>query len=185
MKELKMKIKDKSTISKREYLLDHVLYGAIFAYNTYNYLPFFAPILYYKNSVLALIVCMVITSFFGIVFTYNYNRNGCGVIIDIIAGLGLYTAVIVGPYAQEFIKILIVVTLSVTVVDILLIMCRKVRNKSQKKHVLFARFPRSTQVIRWCFGVAAVVLLVLPASIHFFKNEKLAEAYYEMIDKVK
>lgn len=36
MRKQGIKLKDKSTQSKGEYLFDHILYGAFFAYDIYN-----------------------------------------------------------------------------------------------------------------------------------------------------
>lgn len=57
MQKIRFKLKDKSTQSKEKYLFDHILYGAFFAYDIYNILPYVIPIAKYNNSIPRLFVC--------------------------------------------------------------------------------------------------------------------------------
>lgn len=78
MQKTGLQLKDKSTQSKREYLFNHVLYGVFFAYNVYHVLPIIVPFSEYNNSIIKLIVCILMTSTVGILFSY-YNRHEIGV----------------------------------------------------------------------------------------------------------
>lgn len=63
MRKQGIKLKDKSTLSKGEYLFDHFLYGLILgSFDVYNILPYFVPIAKYNNSIPRLIICMLLTS---------------------------------------------------------------------------------------------------------------------------
>ena len=172
------KLKDKSTLSKAEYLFDHVLYGSIFAYDLYNILPLIVPIAEYNNSISGLILCMSVTSALGIISSYNYNRQGRGVVEDILAGMGLYTIFTVGKYTPRFINILFIATAVVSLVGIILILARKIKKQSRRKQILFSRFLKSTQVVRRNVGVAAAVAMVaIPIGLNCFANDRLAEDY--------
>ena len=49
MQKTRLKLKDKSTQSKGEYLFDHILYGTMLAYDIYNILPCVIPMAKYTN----------------------------------------------------------------------------------------------------------------------------------------
>lgn len=182
MRKQGIKLKDKSTQSKGEYLFDHILYGAFFAYDIYNILPYVTPIAKYNNSIPRLIVCMLLTSMFGIVISYNYNRCDKGVIQDILSGVGLYTVSTLGEYAVGFISWLCIGLLVISVFGIILIITKNVKRKDRIKQIIISRFLRSTQVVRRNVGVAAVIAVVaLPIGLNCFQNEKLNEDYYEKI----
>lgn len=180
----RIKLKDKSTLTKVEYLFDHVLYGCIFAYDIYNILPLIVPITKYNNSVSRLIICMLLTSLFGIITSFSYNRRGSGVVEDILAGMGLYTIFTVGEYSPRLIKILSFITTVVTFIGIIIIATRKIKKRTRIKQIMISRFLRSTQMVRRNVGVAvAVAIVALPIGLNCFKNEKLNEDYYEKVCK--
>ena len=52
MQSAKLKRRDRSTISKREYLFNHALYSTLLAYDLYTVLlPMIVPISEYTNSI--------------------------------------------------------------------------------------------------------------------------------------
>ena len=183
MRKQGIKLKDKSTLSKGEYLFDHFLYGLILgSFDVYNILPYFVPIAKYNNSIPRLIICMLLTSMFGIVISYNHNRCGKGVIQDIISGVGLYTVSTLGEYAVGFISWLCIGLLVISVFGIILIITKNVKRKDRINQIMFSRFLRCTQVVRRNVGVAAVIAVVaLPIGLNCFQNEKLNEDYYEKV----
>ena len=122
-----LKLKDKSTQSKSEYLFDHILYGSILAYDIYNILPVVVPIAKYYNSVSKLIGCMLFTSIFGIIFSYNYNRCGKGVFQNIVSGLGLYIVFTVGRYVPIFIRCLGVAMLVISIAGIVCVVSKRIK----------------------------------------------------------
>lgn len=77
----RLKLKDKSTLSKREYIVDHILLGTILGYDLVSVvLPHLVPITYFDKSLPRMVSCMVEASLFGIVFSYNSNRTNRGVL---------------------------------------------------------------------------------------------------------
>ena len=182
MQKIRFKLKDKSTQSKGEYLFDHILFGVILAYDIYNILPSVIPMAKYTNSISKLVVCMLLTSMFGIVFSFNFNRCEKGVLQDILSGVGLYTVSTLGEYAVGFISWLCIGLLVISVFGIILIITKNVKRKDRIKQIMFSRFLRSTQVVRRNVGVAAVIaVMALPIGLNCFQNEKLNEDYYEKV----
>lgn len=183
MRKQGIKLKDKSTLSKGEYLFDHFLYGLILgSFDIYNILPYFVPIAKYNNSIPRLIICMLLTGMFGIVISYNYNRCDKGVIQDILSGVGLYIVSTVGKYAIGFISLVFVGLLVISVLGIIFIMSKKIKRKDKIKRIVVLRLLRSTQVVRRNMGIAgAIVVIALPIGLVCFQNDKLNEDYYEKV----
>lgn len=180
----RIKLKDKSTLTKVEYLFDHLLFGCIFAYDIYNILPLIVPIAKYNNSITRLFICMLFTSLFGIITSFSYDRKGKGVFEDILAGMGLYTIFTVGEYTPGLVNILFLITIVATFWGIIIIATRKIKKKSRLKQIMLSRFLRSTQMVRRNVGIAAAVAIVaLPIGLNCFKNEKLNKDYYEKVCK--
>ena len=182
MQKTGLKLKDKSKQSKGEYLFDHILYGTLFAYDIYNILPHVIPIARYTNSISRLVVCMLLNSLFGIFCSYNFNRNGKGVLQDLLSGIGAYTILTVGKYASGFIKCLFIGALVTSAFRIILILSKRVKRKDRIKQIMISRFLRSTQVVRRNVGVAATIAVIaLPIGLSCFQNDKLNEDYYEKV----
>ena len=182
MQKTGLKLKDKSKQSKGEYLFDHILYGTLFAYDIYNILPHVIPIARYTNSISRLVVCMLLNSLFGIFCSYNFSRNGKGVLQDLLSGIGAYTILTVGKYASGFIKCLFIGALVTSAFRIILILSKRVKRKDRIKQIMISRFLRSTQVVRRNVGVAATIAVIaLPIGLSCFQNDKLNEDYYEKV----
>ena len=141
-----IKLKDKSTLSKREYWFDHLLYGAILAFDIYNIFPYFVPIVKYNNSIPRLITCMLLTGMFGILFSYNYNRSGVGVVQDILLGVGSYTVLTIGKYAFSLIKWLVVGLFVISLLGVVRIIAKRIRRIDRKNRLLSQD---SLEVHRW------------------------------------
>lgn len=182
MQKIRLKLKDKSTQSKGEYLFDHILYGTMLAYDIYNILPYVIPMAKYTNSISKLVVCMLLTSMFGILFSFNYSRCEKGVLQDILSGVGLYIVSILGEYAIGLIRWIVIGLLVISVVGVILVISKKIKRKDRIEQIIISRFLRSTQVVRRNVGVAAVIAVVtLPIGLNCFQNEKLNEDYYEKV----
>ena len=183
MRKQGIKLKDKSTLSKGEYLFDHFLYGLILgSFDIYNILPYFVPIAKYNNSIPRLIICMLLTSMFGILFSYNYNRSGKGVIQDVLLGIGSYTVLTIGKYAFSFIRWLGLGLFVISLLGVVRIIAKRIRRIDRKKQIIISRFLRSTQVVRRNAGVcAAIVIIALPIALKCFPNDKLNEDYYAKV----
>ena len=173
--------KNKSTMSKGEYLFYHILYGTVFAYDVFKILPILIPIAYFNNSVYRLILCMITTSLLGIVISFNHYRTGLGVLSDIVAGIGIYTILTVGMYTPVFVRVLVFSTLIVSGICICLIVFKRVRNKNVIKQIILIRVLRSMRVVRRNIGIAAAIaIIVLPIELRMGTNELLQKDYTKL-----
>lgn len=184
MQKTGLQLKDKSTQSKREYLFNHVLYGVFFAYNVYHVLPIIVPFSEYNNSIIKLIVCILMTSTVGILFSY-YNRHEIGAIQDVVAGIAIYIISSVGKNVSGFIKGIVVVLIVVSIIEIAFIVSRKRKRKAESKIIILSKILRSVQVIRRNVGVAsAIVIIAIPImlNVESFRNKMETYRYTEEIN---
>ena len=182
-KSKKLKLKDRSTLSKFDYIVDHILCGIFGGLGFVNIiLPHFVPITYFERSFIKVILCLFVASLLGIGVSYRNRRTGKGVIIDILSGLGVYTILVLGKYVSGFLRSLIIGTVLITLVEIALIVCRKIGKKSKRRQIMFVRIIGSTQLVMRNFGIAcAIVILTVPVLLHFGNNKQLSEDYYSII----
>ena len=183
MQKTGLQLKDKSTQSKREYLFNHVLYGVFFAYNVYHVLPIIVPFSEYNNSIIRLIVCILMTSTVGILFSY-YNRHEIGAIQDVVAGIAIYIISSVGKNVSGFIKGIVVVLIVVSIIEIAFIEGRKRKRKAESKIIILSKILRSVQVIRRNVGVASVIVITaipIMLNVESFQDKTETHRYTEEI----
>lgn len=170
----KLKTKDDSDISKREYLYNHILFGTIYGCVIYKLLPLMVPIAYLEQSLIRLIVCMILSNVIGIVFTYSHARSYINVAIDVITGMGVYTVLTIGNYLSGFVKCFAMVSIIITVLGIALIVLRNKKKGNNVKLITIRKLLKCVRLIHRNVGIFAVVMLiVLPISFHFVKEDKL------------
>ncbi|MBQ3545485.1 MAG: hypothetical protein IJA34_10965 [Lachnospiraceae bacterium] len=181
----KLNFKDRSTLSKGEYLGTHIYYSIIFSFVMYNTLPILVKIAYFEGGIIKLIICMVVSNTVGIVFTYSHDRTYVGVFIDVASGMGGYIALTVGKYFFEFIYYLFCVTGFFTLICMFIIFHRRIEKKNRKKQIVIIRCLKCIQVIRWNIGIALfIILIILPVSLKFIKKDSHELAYDEKIKEL-
>lgn len=177
MQSAKLRFRDRSTMFKSEYLFFHILYSVMFACDTYVILPAVVPLARYNSSIPRLVICMLATNLFGLIFSFHYNRRGIGIAEDVVAGMGLYTILTVGKYAPVFTKWLLVGVAGFSVGEILLVFCRKVKNKNHVRPVMVFRFLRCTQIVRRNTGITTLVMIVFLIGFKYWQTNQMDEAY--------
>lgn len=182
MERTRLRRKDKSTVSKTEYLMYHIIFGAIFGFDIYFILPCIIPVAIYYNSIWKLFVCLLSTSLYGILVSFHYNRSDMGVFLDVISGLGLYIILILGQYTPNFTKLLFSGTAVISAIGTICIFLRKMRKKNNVKQILISRFLKSAQLIQKNVSIAAgIALVVLPIGLSCFHNDRLSDDYYQKV----
>ena len=177
----RLKLIDESEISKMEYVILQFIYTIIWCYAVYELLPVMVPIAYYHSSISRAVVCMSITSVFGMLCIYWNQRYYKEVVIDAICGMGVYTTLTLGQFLPVFVWILVSLTIVLTVIGVMMIVQKKKKNRRMRKRIVMLRLLRCFQLIRRNVSIAAGILLfVVPISLHFFKNDRLNQAYYEI-----
>ena len=180
MQERRLRRKDHSTVGKDEYIWDHIVFGGIFGFNLYKLLPVVAPIAYYHQSFMRLILCMVVTSVIGIALSYKSNRTNLGMMSDVLLGLGSYVVLTIGAYKSGLIKVLLIVSVALTVISLYSIFTNKIKRPDKIKQIIWNRIRRSFLLVRRNAGVACgVALIAVPMAVHFTSNEKIVTKYYD------
>ncbi len=181
MQERKLRRKDRSTLERDEYITNHILFGGIFGYNVYKLLPVIAPIAYYHQSLIRLILCMVIACGIGIGISCKYNRTNTGMMGDLILGMGSYIVLTIGAYEPGLIKATVIVGAVLTAISLYVIFSTKIKRPDKYKQIILNRIRRSLFIIRRNASVVcAFVLVVVPATVHFTSSEKIVTKYYDI-----
>lgn len=186
MQSAKLKRRDRSTISKREYLLNHALYSILLTYDLYTVLlPMIVPISEYTNSIPKLILCMLSADFVGILLDFKYNRCAGALARDVTIGIASYLLLTLGMYAPVFTKWLLGGTVVLSVMGILLIITRKINREKSLERVLLIKLLQTIRLLQRNIGVAAIiVVMVLPVMVRCFPNSsKVAEASQKYQEK--
>lgn len=181
MQSAKLKRRDRSTISKREYLFNHALYSTLLAYDLYTVLlPMIVPISEYTNSIPKLILCMLSANGLGILLDFEYNRCDEGLTRDIIIGVALYILCTLGMYAPVFIKWLFGGIVVLSALGILLIVVRKIDRKKDIDIMLVGRI-KLLQIIRLLqrnFELAAIaVIFAIPVMVRCYPSNRVSEDF--------
>ena len=185
MQSAKLKRRDRSTISKREYLFNHALYSTLLACDLYVILPIIVPIAKYNNSFPRFLFCMLSANFFGILLDFKYNRCAGALARDVTIGIASYLLITLGRYAPAFTKWLLSGTVVLSTMGILLIIIRKINREKSLKRVLLIKLLHSIRLLERNIGVAAIiVVVVLPVMVRCFPNSsKVAEASQKYQEK--
>lgn len=184
MQDIKLKRRDRSTISKSEYLINHALYSILLACDLYVILPIIVPIAKYNNSISRLLFCMLVVNFLGILLDFKYNRCDGVLARDVTIGIASYLLLTLGMYAPAFAKWLIGGTFVLSAMGILLIVIRKI-NRKNIMLVIRIKLLQSIRLLQRNVGVAAIiVVIVLPVMVRWFPNSsKVAEESQKFQEK--
>lgn len=185
MQSAKLKRRDRSTISKREYLFNHALYSILLACDLYVILPIVVPIAKYNNSFPRFLFCMLSANFFGILLDFKYNRCAGALARDVTIGIASYFLLTLGRYAPGLTQWLLGGTFVLSAMGILLIVIRKINREKSLKRVLLIKLLHSIRLLERNIGVAAIiVVVVLPVMVRCFPNSsKVAEASQKYQEK--
>lgn len=104
MQNTKLKRRDRSTISKGEYLFNHIFYGTVLAFDLYAILPLIVPIAVYHSSIPSVAFCTLLANVSGILLDFWYNRSVLNSVRDAVIGAALYVLFTLGRYAAVFTK---------------------------------------------------------------------------------
>lgn len=88
----KVRLKDKSTLSKSLYVILHILVGGFVGFWYFFWLSLFTsvPSSLYDDSPVWLFGCMVLVCSIGVAVTFSARRTCGNVVCNIAAGCGLY-----------------------------------------------------------------------------------------------
>ena len=127
----------KSKLTKFEYILDHILFGMIIAYDLiYVVLPWLMPIAYVNRSFKKIIICLLVASVIGCMISYKNRRTVKNVLSDFILGIVIYIIWMFGKYKPNFIRWTLHIAVIITRIGIALILYLYSTKKKNRKNLL-------------------------------------------------
>lgn len=178
----RLKLKDRSTEGKFAYIFEHISIGGVWGVALYFGLPLLFPFAYDEQSVVKCILCMLLTSIIGILFTYTNNRTTIGTGIDVLSGMALYIVFTVGPYVPIVTNIIICITVVFSVFGITMVVFNKIKTGYKIKKVIFISVYKGVLIFRRNMGIAAILVIVLiPISLKMTSEKSINDIYYQRI----
>ena len=147
---------------RMEFLIDHI-WWAFIAWIWYkNFLFRCLEMHSLKESRVILLVMILCCSAIGIVLEMKKQRNSISVIMNLLAGFGLYTVFAYLPIKRRLILITFIVAAILTVLYLLLILCHKIKNRRKFKKIIARRIIRALSGARniICIGLAMIMILI-------------------------
>ena len=128
---------------RMEFIIDHI-WWAFIAWIWYkNFLFRCLEMHSLKESRVILLVMIICCSAIGIVLEMKKQRNSISVIMNLLAGFGLYTVFAYLPIKRRLILITFIVAAILTVLYLLLILCHKIKNRRKFKKIIARRIIRA------------------------------------------
>ncbi len=178
MQNTKLKRRDRSTISKGEYLFNHIFYGTVLAFDLYAILPLIVPIAVYHSSIPSVAFCTLLANVSGILLDFRYNRSVLNSVRDAVIGAALYVLFTLGRYAAVFTKWLLLVTVVLSAIGILVIAVRKINRNDDIMMVIRIKAAKSIRLLQRNLGISAVIVVIaLPVIVRCFPNGMVFEDF--------
>lgn len=132
-------VRDNNTQGKTEFITEHIFWLAL-AWIWYRSLLFrCVPQHTLTESKLILLGFVLVFSAVGILFQMQNNRNGMGVILDLVLGYGAYTVLTYWPIYPRLIKICLVAAGILSLLYAALVLCRRMRSRKYVLKILRRR----------------------------------------------
>ena len=160
------KPRDKSTLTKFEYIFDHLLFGGIIAYDlVYVVLPWLTPTAYVNRSLTKIIICLLVSSVIGFIISYKNKRTTRNVLADFILGAGIYLIWMFGKYIPNFTRWILSITLIITGISVVLITYSEMKRKQDKKTLRWRYYLKLMKLVRRNAVIACTIIVIIVPSI--------------------
>ncbi len=171
-------IRDRSSVSKLEYVWYHFLLGTNYGIVLYLRLSDICPIAQCHQNIFRLLACVLGSILLGVMVTFRYNREYHHIFGHTFAGLGLYILLTIGVYKALLVKCLIAICLVGTLINIALIFKLPIIHGDSNKEILHKKLRRSGLVIKNNLVViSCIACFVLPIAVHFTSETEIANTY--------
>ena len=178
----------KNTKGRIEFIIDHV-WWAFIAWIWYRNI-LFRCLGYHslKESKLILFGMILLCCTAGIFLQMKRQRNSISVLMNLLAGFGLYAVIVYFPIKRKFILISIAIAAVLAAACSILILCQKIKRKRKFKRILLRRVIKAGRVSRnlICISFAVIMLsiginavfgtaLITPSSVAPAKRSNVEE----------
>ena len=151
-----------NTKDKAEFVIDHIWWASII------YL-WYKPLLFrcfgacsLKESRLILFGIVSLCSLFGILLQMEKQRNGVSVLMNLLAGYGLYTLLTYFSVKRHLFHVSFVSIMALAAAYSTIILSHRISDRGKTKRILFRRFARIGRGIRnlVCSGLAVIMVII-------------------------
>lgn len=169
------KPRDKSTLSKLEYISYHLFFGGIIPYELmYNLLPRLTLVAHVNRSYFKIIICLLAASVFGFMVSYKNNRTRKEVLADCSLGVGLYLIWMFGKYTPNFIRWTLRIAIIITGMGMALIVYSYMTKKKNRKDLLLKYCFKSVKWIRRNVVITCTIITIaVPSILHFSERHEI------------
>lgn len=166
------KARDKSTISKSEYISWHLFFGGMISYELiYDLLPRLTLVAHVNRSYFKIIICFLAASVFGFMVTYKNNRTIKELLSNCSLGVGIYLIWMFGKYTPNFIRWTLRIAVIITGMGMALILYSYMTKKKNRKDLLLKK------LIKWIRRNAVItctiIVIAVPCILHFSEQHKV------------
>lgn len=151
-----------NTKGKIEFIIDHI-WWAFIAWLWYKNILFRCLGTHsLKESRMILLGMILCCSILGIALEMKKQRNSISVLMNLIAGFGLYSVFAYLPIKRNLILITFLIAAVLAVLYTSLILCHKIKNRRKFKKILARRIIRAFSGSRniLCTGMAVIMVLI-------------------------
>lgn len=179
-------IRDCSTMSEKEFLVNHTLCCTTFMFLIDWLLRLIVPGAYHRDSVPSLISCTIAANV-AIVVNYRYHRRKEAISQDVLIGMGSYVILILRDYLPFFCKLFIRCMLGgmlvLSVYGSACILSKKINRKNDVRSVVLSRIFSCVRLLKRNVAITAAIAIVLaPIATRIFFNTKLVEDNEENLE---
>lgn len=183
----KVRLKDKSTLSKSLYVILHILVGGFVGFWYFFWLSLFTsvPSSLYDDSPVWLFGCMVLVCSIGVAVTFSARRTCGNVVCNIAAGCGLYVIFQLGCYSVATLIAIMVAAAICSGVGIVRICLRHTEARTvSRQRLAMARRIRVRDLIRRNACIACgVCAILIPLAVGHTDWMKLYEIYCNQMNQ--
>lgn len=183
----KVRLKDKSTLSKFLYVILHIWVGGFIGIWYFFWLSLFTsvPSSLYDDAPVWLFGCMVLVCSIGIAVTFSARRTCSNVICNIAAGCGLYVIFQLGCYSVATLIAIMVAAAICSGVGIVRICLRHTGARTvSRQRLAMARRIRVRDLIRRNACIACgVCAILIPLAVGHTDWMKLYEIYCNQMNR--
>ncbi len=189
MRGRRLGIRDRSTMSEKEFLIEHTLSCTAFLLWMDWLLQIIVPGEYYRGTLQSLVGCTIVANA-AIIVNYRYHRQRVVILQDALIGAGLYFMLALSeslPFACSLlIRALLGGMLSVSIYGFVRILSRKINRENAAMAVLLRRIFSCIRLLQRNAAITAAIVIVLaPIGARFCNDTRLPESYDENLDTVQ
>lgn len=161
-------MKKNDSLGGIRFVFEHLIWSAI-SWVWYKNILFRCLSSYsFAESRLILWGMVVISCIVGVILEMKNNRNKSSVFFNLIVGYGIYTVLTYIQIKRAFILVSLLITVVLTVIYALLVLCRKIKNSRRFVRILCKRAVQVAFFTQRLFGLTLTLIIIVTGVNIFF-----------------